>query len=72
MTYSKAQFANDINGELGSCLNVVRLSRLAQKLFLEHCRELEPGLQPLMMKIVAMEEGPEFELSAQQVRELFR
>ncbi len=67
MTYSKKQFVDALKAECQEGYDVVKLARWAHGVFLENCRYLEEGLQPFIMKVVAMEEGEEFELTKAQL-----
>jgi hypothetical protein len=67
MSYRKKDFGLRLKEQLSIGYDVVGVARWAHQEFLNHCGELEPGLQPEMMKIVAMEEGPEFELTEQEI-----
>ncbi len=70
MNYSKQEFGQALKRQLLSGYDVVKLARWAHNLFLEHCSHLEPGLQEILMQVVAMEEGPEFEFSEAELKEL--
>jgi hypothetical protein len=70
MNYGKKEFGLRLKQQLTACYDVVRIARWAHQEFLDHCRDLEPGLQPEMMKVIAMEEGPEFEMSEQEIQTL--
>ncbi len=70
MTYSKKEFGQSLKKQLLSDYDVVRLSRWAHSLFLEHSSHLEPGLQEILMQLAAMEEGAEFEFSEAELRKL--
>jgi len=41
----------------------------AHQEYLNNCGELELGLQAEMMKVIAMEEGPEFEMTEHKIQE---
>ncbi|HHC23806.1 MAG TPA: hypothetical protein ENK58_00115 [Desulfobacterales bacterium] len=70
MNYSKQEFGQALKSQLLSGYDIVRFARWAHDLFLEHSSHLEPGLQEVLMQIVAMEEGPEFEFSESELEEL--
>ena len=70
MTYTRNDFGRDLLTELERGFDVVRLSRWAMAIHMKHCRETDPELDKIIMSIVAMEEGPEFEFSEQEVRRL--
>lgn len=68
MIYTRKQFGKDLAEQLSSGYDTRRLSRWAFKQYLD-C-ELEKGLQSEMMTIIAMEEGPEFELTEKEILKL--
>jgi hypothetical protein len=69
MNYTLNQFGTDLLAELNRGYDVVRISRWAYTRYLERCRALDPGLGEKIMEVVAMEEGPEFEMSENELRE---
>lgn len=70
MSYPKKDFGLRLKEQLNIGYDVVRVARWAYQEYLDHCSELEPGLKSEMMKIIAMEEGPEFEMSEQEIQTL--
>jgi hypothetical protein len=70
MTYSRQDFGRDLLSELDEGYDVVRLSRWAMSVYMQQCQKTEPELDKLIMSIVAMEEGPEFEYKEPELREL--
>jgi hypothetical protein len=72
MTYTKKQFAERLSQQLVLKYDVTRIARWAYNEFTMNCREIEPGLEREMMKIIVMEEGPEFEMTEQEIREFVR
>ncbi len=70
MNYSKKEFGQALETQLLSGYDVIRLARWAYTLFSEHSSHLEPGLQEILMQIVAMEEGTEFEFSESELKKL--
>ena len=69
MTYTKKLFADELLHQLSSGYDVVRIARWAFSIYMSHSRELELGLKSEIMQVVAMEEGPEFEMSEQELRQ---
>lgn len=70
MTYSRQDFGEDLLAELVKGYDVVRLSRWAMSVYMKRCREIDADLDKIIMSIVAMEEGPEFEFSEQELRQM--
>jgi hypothetical protein len=68
MTYTAADFARELLAELQQGYDLVRLSRWAMATYLNRSSGMEPGLKAEIMAVVAMEEGPEFELTEQELR----
>jgi hypothetical protein len=70
MSYTKKDFGLRLKDQITTGYDVVRVARWAHQEFLDHCRELEAGLQPEMMRVIVMEEGPEFELTEHEIQSL--
>ena len=70
--YSKHDFGFGLLSEIERGFDVVRLSRWAFSVQMDHGREFEEGLDDIVMSVVAMEEGPEFEYSQTELRDLAR
>lgn len=68
--YTKADFGKGLEEKLNTTTDIVELSRWAHREYLENCKDFEDGLMEIVMQIVAMEEGPEFEFSISQLRDL--
>ena len=64
--YTKIQFLEELKHQCDD-YDIVRTARWAHRVFIEHCQNLEEGLQPFVMKVVSMEEGDEFELSKEEL-----
>jgi len=58
-----------IKSELEQGYDVIRIARHAYRLFLT-AREIDPGLRSELLGLVAMEEGPQFEIPESELREL--
>jgi len=69
MTYTKREFATDLLNEVNRGFDVVRLARWAMRLYSDRIRELDDGVKDAVMDVVVMEEGPEFEMTEEQLRE---
>ena len=70
MTYTRRDFGKDSMAELEKGYDVVGLSRWAMSVYMKRCHETEAKLDKIIMSIVAMEEGPEFEFSEQELRQM--
>lgn len=70
MSYTKREFGARLEEQLNFGYNIVKIARWTHQEFLEHCREIDVDLEAKMMRIVAMEEGVEFELTEQEIRTL--
>lgn len=71
MRLTRKDFGDGLLRELRAGYDPVRLSRWAYRMHLES-RELEVGLEATMLRIIAMEEGPEFCLSEGELLDLGR
>lgn len=72
MTYTERDFRGELEREVSKGYDVVRIARMAFGVYHEHVREIGPDLKQKIFQIVAMEEGPEFELSEQELWEFAR
>ena len=68
--YTKKDFANELIDEVNKNFNIVRISRWAHEKYLDHGSNLDNETYAVMMKVIAMEEGEEFELSKDELLEL--
>lgn len=69
MIYTRKQFGSDLLTRLSETSDPVSLARWAYSLYFAHLRDLEAGIKPEIMKVVAMEEGPEFEMTQEELRQ---
>lgn len=65
--YSKQQFARDLLEVLQREPSTLEISRWAYELYLDRIREFEPGLESVVMDLVLMEEGPQFEYTIEEL-----
>ena len=69
MRYALQDFGQDLLQELEQGFNVVRLSRWAMRLYSDPDRDHNDAVDDAVMEVVVMEEGPEFEMSEQELRD---
>jgi hypothetical protein len=69
MSYTLKQFGTELLRELSIGFEVVRISRWAHGRYLANCRGLDAAVRGTIMQVVAMEEGPEFEMSESELKE---
>lgn len=69
MSYGLKQFGTELLGELSLGFDIVRISRWAHGRYLANCRGMDAAVRGTIMQIVAMEEGPEFEMSESELKE---
>ena len=69
MTYSAHDFRRDLDRELDAGYDVVRIARFAFDIYQTRGRELSPKLDEKVVQVVAMEEGPEFEMTEDELRQ---
>ncbi len=67
MGYSKKQFGKELRKQLELDYGVKKLSFWAYGIYLKNCNKFEPGLKDIVMDIVAMAEGIEFEISKDEL-----
>jgi hypothetical protein len=75
MIYTKRLFAAELLVELERGLvelepafDPIRIGQWAYKKFLHHTGKMQEGLSDKMMQIALLEEGPEFEMSIEEIR----
>lgn len=69
MIYQVTDFGRELLVELNRGYDVVRISRWAMTTYMKYSGSTAPSLDGEIMKVVSMEEGPEFEMTEQQLRE---
>ena len=70
MTLTAKELSSVLRAELDKGYDVVRVSRVAFQLYQEHGIELTPDIDEKLLQLMAMEEGPEFEYSEDELRAL--
>lgn len=63
MGYTKKQFGLDLKRKIAIVEDPIEISRWAFTIYRDYGLEFENGLDYFVLKIIAMEEGPEFLLS---------
>lgn len=66
MTYRRSDFASGLRAQLGAGYDVERIAKWAYLESLDS-RNLEEGLDELILQVVAMAEGPEFEMTEEEL-----
>lgn len=70
MTFTAKELSSVLQAELDNGYDVVRVARVAFQLYQDHGVELTPDLDEKLLQLMVMEEGPEFELSEDELRTL--
>lgn len=70
--YTKKQLSRELEIIIDKKYDVTELSRWAESVYEDHCRELVGDLDDVVMALSAMEHGPEFEYTKQELRVLVR
>lgn len=70
MNYTRTQLAEWLQGQLTLGYDVKRIADHAHTLFLDNRSQMSTDLERVVMKIMMMEEGPQFELSETELRAL--
>lgn len=63
MVYTKKQFGLELKEKISTGSDCQDISRWAFKIYTDHGLEFEDGLDFFVLKLVSMDEGPEFSLS---------
>lgn len=69
MTVTRAEFGRALREELKRGYDVVRIARWAYEFHLR-ATDFESGLEPEILRVIAMEEGSEFEQSVEDLERL--
>jgi hypothetical protein len=70
MIFTKAAFGDGLRAQIEIGYEPRRLAQWAYATFLDHANELEPGLSEELMKVATMEEGPQFEITKEDIEQL--
>lgn len=70
MIYTKKEFGSELKGKLSEGNNYHDISKWAFKIYTDRGLEFEDGLDDFVLKLVAMEEGPEFVLSKEELKSI--
>jgi len=65
--YSKNDFGRELSIEVEKKFNVIRIARWAHEKYLDNCANLDRDTKNVMMTIIAMEEGEEFERTKEEL-----
>lgn len=68
MIYTLNDFGTDLLREIDRGYDVVRLARWAMQLYSDRCRDFDGGVKDAVTEVVVMEEGPEFEMTEEELR----
>lgn len=72
MTLAPGELAVMFERELLGGFSPTRVSRLATRIYQQHGLELTPKMDGIILTLMAMEEGPEFELSETEFLSLIK
>ncbi len=67
MIYTKKRFGSELKAKIVTGSSPEEISKWAYKVYTDHGIDLEDGLDCFVLKLVAMEEGPEFSLSRDEL-----
>lgn len=70
MTYSAQEIATELGKAIVGGYSPTRVSSVAFSIYQEHCLEISERLDHYLMVLIAMEEGPEFEMTEAEFLEL--
>ena len=71
MKLTRDELGLALSNELDEGYDPVRLAKWAYRMQLD-ASEIDAGLESELLKLIAMEQGPEFEMSESELRELAR
>lgn len=67
MTYTAKDFGMELLDQVEIGFDVVRIARWAHQKYMDSGIEVEESVQQAILQIVAMEEGPEFEMDEKEL-----
>jgi len=68
--YTRRDFGAALETAVLREVNLVALSKWAYRIFLDNVHDLEPGARDAIMRVVVIEEGPEFQMSRDELLEM--
>ena len=70
MSYSKADFGLDLQGQLNRGYDPQRIGEWAHEMYMLHCGKIDADLEEIIVDLFVLEEGPEFEIPESQLKQL--
>lgn len=70
MTHLSNILAIELEKQLDKKFDVVQISKIAFNIYQNNSAELSPELDGILLSLMAMEEGPEFEMTESEIRGL--
>ncbi len=65
---TKHKIGKDLKYILDKQWDIVQISRWSENIYTNHCRELSPEIDDIIMALSCMEHGPEFEYTEEELR----
>jgi len=72
MKYTEQILATELEDIIKDGIDIVKISKLAFNIYHNHRQDLPTRLDEILLQLMAMEEGPEFEMSHQEICELIQ
>lgn len=72
MIYTKKRVTQELETILNKEYDIIQIATFAEKIYANHCRELEGDLDDVIMVLSSMEHGPEFEYSESELKFLVK
>ena len=72
MIYTKKQFAEELQEKIMRDVSCDKISKWAFEIYIEYGLDFEDGLDYFVLKLIAMEEGPEFFLSKEKLKDIVK
>lgn len=67
MTYTKKEFGLELQAQILQGYDQTEISKWAFQVYIKQSLLIESGLDEVVLKLIAMEEGPEFVLSKKEL-----
>lgn len=68
MNYDSKRLGEELQNQLKNGYDVVKISRWAHKIFSENCRFLDASLSEILEYLFRMEDDPQFEYTATELK----
>jgi hypothetical protein len=70
--FTNKELGEELDKVMSPSCDISKVSAWANNVYSNHCRELTPEQDEIIMSLSAMEHGPEFEYTEDELRQLVR